>query len=158
MAVRLARIDDRLIHGQVVLGWVPHVRPDRIVVANDRVAASGWERRFYASCVPPEIKASFFSVEETTRRLQSDLFQHETLLILFESGRDVLTVVDGGVDLREVNVGGLHFRENAVELLPFVYLTEEERSALRELVKRGITLSAQDVPSNAACIINSLVV
>ena len=158
MAVKLARIDDRLIHGQVVLGWVPHVRPDRIVVTNDRVAASDWERRFYASCVPPDIKTSFFSTEEAARRLQSELFQHEDLLVLFESGRDVLALVKAGLVLKDVNVGGLHYREDSVELLPFVFLTEEERSFLRELVKRGVTLSAQDIPSNPARVINSLVV
>jgi mannose/fructose/N-acetylgalactosamine-specific phosphotransferase system component IIB len=158
MGVKLARIDDRLIHGQVVLGWVPYVRPDRIVVASDRVATSDWERRFYASCVPPEIKTSFFSLEETVRRLASDLFEAEGLLLLCESASDVLALVDAGTDLRDVNVGGLHYREGAIELLPFVFLTEDERRALRELVKRGVTLSAQDIPSNPARIINSLVV
>ena len=158
MPVKLARIDDRLIHGQVVLGWVPHVKPDRIVVANDRVAASDWERRFYTSCVPPDIKTSFFSMEETTRRLRSELFLNEDLLVLFESGLDVLSLVKSGIVLMEVNVGGLHYRENSVEILPFVFLTEPERSSLRELVKRGITLSAQDIPSNPARVINSLVV
>ncbi|HEX5133109.1 MAG TPA: PTS sugar transporter subunit IIB [Candidatus Krumholzibacteria bacterium] len=158
MPVKLARIDDRLIHGQVVLGWVPHVKPDRIVVANDRVASSDWERRFYTSCVPPDVKTSFFSAGETARRLRSELFLHENLLVLFESGRDVLAVLDAGVELREVNVGGLHYREESVELLPFIFLTEDERSSLRELVKRGITLSAQDIPANPARVINSLVV
>ena len=158
MPVKLARIDDRLIHGQVVLGWVPHVKPDRIVVANDRVATSEWERRFYASCVPPDIRTSFFSTEEAARRLQSELFLHEVLLVLFESARDVLALVKAGVVLNDVNVGGLHYRENSVELLPFVFLSEDERSFLRELVKRGVTLSAQDIPSNPARVINSLVV
>ena len=158
MPVKLARIDDRLIHGQVVLGWVPHIKPDRIVVANDRVAASDWERRFYTSCVPPDIRTSFFSAEEASRRLKSDLFLQEDLLVLFESGRDALALVDAGVAISEVNVGGLHYRENSVELLAFVFLTEAERSWLRELVKRGVTLSAQDIPSNPARVINSLVV
>lgn len=67
-------------------------------------------------------------------------------------------MIGGGVELKEVNVGGLHYREGSVELLPFVFLVHEERNALRELVKRGVTLSAQDVPSNPAKIINSLVV
>jgi mannose/fructose/N-acetylgalactosamine-specific phosphotransferase system component IIB len=158
MPIKLARIDDRLIHGQVVLGWVPYVRPDRIVVANDRVATSDWERRFYTSCVSADIKTSFVSVEEAARRLQSELFLEDDLLVLFESGRDVLALVRAGVALKHVNVGGLHYRENSVELLPFVFLTEEERAALRELVKCGVTLSAQDIPSNAARVINSLVV
>jgi mannose/fructose/N-acetylgalactosamine-specific phosphotransferase system component IIB len=158
MAVKLARIDDRLIHGQVILGWVPAVKPDRIVVANDRVAGSDWERKFYSSCVPPEVNVSFATVAEAARQISADLYQNEQLIVLLESAQDTLALIGGGVDLKDVNVGGLHYREGSVELLPFVFLVHEERNALRELVKRGVTLSAQDVPSNPAKIINSLVV
>lgn len=158
MPIKLARIDDRLIHGQVVLGWVPVVKPDRIVVACNRVAASDWERRFYASCVPPDARTSFFSVDEAAQQIVSEPFNREQLLVLFESAEDVWKLVNAGIELKEVNVGGLHYREGSVELLPFVFVTPEERSFLRELVKRGITLSAQDVPSNPARVINSLVV
>lgn len=158
MPVKLARIDDRLIHGQVVLGWVPVVKPDRIVVACDRVAASDWERRFYASCVPPEVRTSFLSVAEAAQQIASEPFVTEQLLVLIESAEDAWKLVEAGVALREVNVGGLHYREGSIELLSFVYVTPQEKSFLRELVKRGVALSAQDVPSNPARIINSLVV
>ena len=158
MPVKLARIDDRLIHGQVVLGWVPVVKPDRIVVACDRVAANNWERRFYASCVPPEIRTSFFSVAEAAQQIASELLAKEQLLVLVETAEDAWKLVLAGVTLTEVNVGGLHYREGSVELLPFVFVTPAERSFLRELVKRGVSLSAQDVPSNPARVINSLVV
>ncbi len=158
MAVKLARIDDRLIHGQVILGWVPSVKPDRIVVANDRVAGSDWERKFYSSCVPPEVNVSFATVAEAARQIGADLYQTEQLIVLLESAQDTLALIGGGVELKEVNVGGLHYREGSVELLPFVFLVHEERNALRELVKRGVTLWAQDVPSNPAKNINSLVV
>jgi len=158
MPIKLARIDDRLIHGQVVLGWVPAVKPDRIIVANDRVANSDWERKFYSSCVPPEIRVSFSTLEETARQVNGDLFKGEGLLLLVESARDALALHRAGVAMKDVNVGGLHYHEGSVELLPFVFLTEEERASLRELVKRGVTLCAQDVPSNPARVINSLVV
>ncbi len=158
MPVKLARIDDRLIHGQVILGWVPAVKPDRIVVANDRVAGSDWERKFYSSCVPPEVNVSFATVADAARQISADLFKTEQLIVLLESAQDTLAFISGGIELKEVNVGGLHYREGSVELLPFVFLVHEERNALRELVKRGVTLSAQDVPSNPAKIINSLVV
>jgi mannose/fructose/N-acetylgalactosamine-specific phosphotransferase system component IIB len=158
MPVKLVRIDDRLIHGQVVLGWVPAVKPDRMVVANDRVASSDWERKFYSSCVPPEVRVSFFTVAETARQIAGDLFKGEGLLVLVETAADALALATAGTVFTEVNVGGLHFREGSVELLPFVFLTEEERTALRELVKRGVTLTAQDVPSNPGRVINSLVV
>lgn len=158
MAVKLARIDDRLIHGQVILGWVPAVKPDRIVVANDRVAGSDWERKFYSSCVPPEVNVSFATVAEAARQIGADLYKTEQLIVLLESAQDTLALIAGGIDIKEVNVGGLHYREGSVELLPFVFLVHEERNALRELVKRGVTLWAQDVPSNPARNINSLVV
>jgi mannose/fructose/N-acetylgalactosamine-specific phosphotransferase system component IIB len=158
MPVKLARIDDRLIHGQVILGWVPAVKPDRIVVANDRVAGSDWERKFYSSCVPPEVNVSFASVAEAARQIAGDLYQNEQIIVLLESAQDTLRFLGAGIELKDVNVGGLHYREGSVELLPFVFLVHEERNALRELVKRGVTLFAQDVPSNPAKIINSLVV
>jgi mannose/fructose/N-acetylgalactosamine-specific phosphotransferase system component IIB len=158
MPVKLARIDDRLIHGQVVLGWVPVVKPDRVLVACDRVAANDWERRFYASCVPADLRTSFFSVAEAAQQVAAEPYRDEHLLVLLESAVDALAFVAAGVALTEVNVGGLHYREGAVELLPFVFVTADDRAALRELVKRGVSLSAQDVPSNAPRVINSLVV
>jgi mannose/fructose/N-acetylgalactosamine-specific phosphotransferase system component IIB len=158
MPIKLARIDDRLIHGQVVLGWVPVVKPDRIVVACDRVATSDWERRFYASCVPTEVRTSFLSVDDAARRVVSEPLAGEQLLVLLESAEDAWKLVAAGIALQEINVGGLHFREGSIELLPFVFVTPQERAFLRELVKRGVSLSAQDVPSNPPRVINSLVV
>jgi mannose/fructose/N-acetylgalactosamine-specific phosphotransferase system component IIB len=158
MPLSLVRIDDRLIHGQVVLGWAKALKPDRIVVANNRVAASGWERKFYTSSVPSHVKVSFLDLDETARQLLNNLFASESVLLLFETVQDLYAVVEKGVTFDKVNVGGLHFREGAVELLPFVFLTDDDRTCLRELVKRGVTLTAQDIPGNEARVINSLVV
>lgn len=158
MPLSLVRIDDRLIHGQVVLGWAKAIKPDRIVVASDRVAASGWERRFYSSSVPSHIKVSFLDLDETARQLLNNLFADESVLLLFESVQDLYEVVGKGVQFQKINVGGLHYRDGAAELLPFVFLTDDDRSCLRELVKQGATLTAQDIPGNEARIINSLVV
>jgi len=158
MPLCLVRIDDRLIHGQVVLGWARALKPDRIVVANDRVAANTWERKFYTSSVPSQIKVSFFDLEETARQLLNNLFKNELVMILFESVRDVHTVVEKGVTFNDINVGGLHYREGATELLPYVFVTDEDRSFLRELVKKRVTLTAQDIPGNSPQVINSLVV
>lgn len=158
MPLSLVRIDDRLIHGQVVLGWSRVLKPDRIVVVNDHVAANQWQRRVYTASVPTQIRVSFLTIDETAVELLNNLFKSEKVLMLFESVRDVHALVGMGVELDEVNVGGLHYREGAEELLPFVYLTAEDRAYLRELVKSGVTLKAQDIPGNEATVINSLVV
>lgn len=158
MPLSLVRIDDRLIHGQVVLGWSRALKPDRIVVANDRIANAGWERKFLTASVPPHIKVSFLTIEETTVELLNNLFMNEAVLMLFESVKDVYALVKKGVRLEQVNIGGLHYRQGAEELLPYVFVTEEDRRLLRELVKSGVTLLAQDIPGNAATVINSMVV
>jgi len=134
------------------------LKTDRIVVPYDRIAKNTWERKFYTSSVPTHIKVSFFELEETARQLLNNLFKNETVMMLFESVQDVLTVVDKGVSLDEVNVGGLHYREGAHELLPYVFLTDEDKASCRELVKKSVTLLAQDIPGNDPHNINSLVV
>lgn len=158
MPLSLVRIDDRLIHGQVVLGWSRTLKPDRIVVGNDRIARNSWERKFYTASVPPHIKVSFLTIDETTVELLNNLFKNESVLLLFEGVRDVYTLVQKGVRLDKVNIGGLHYRSGAEELLPYVFLTDGDKELLRELVKSGITLLAQDIPGNSATVINSMVV
>ena len=90
--------------------------------------------------------------------LLNNLFTDEAVLMLFESVKDVHTTVQKGVQLEEINIGGLHYRQGAEELLPFVFLTEEDKILLRDLVKSGITLLAQDIPGNSPVVINSMVV
>jgi mannose/fructose/N-acetylgalactosamine-specific phosphotransferase system component IIB len=158
MPLSLIRIDDRLIHGQVVLGWSRVLRPDRIVVANNRIAKNAWERKFYTASVPPHIKVSFLTLDETAVELLNNLYRNESVLMLFESVEDLFALIQKGIRLDEINIGGLHHRQGAQELLPYVFLTEEDRRLLRELVKRGIRLLAQDVPGGEAKVINSLIV
>ncbi|UCG53122.1 MAG: PTS sugar transporter subunit IIB [Candidatus Latescibacterota bacterium] len=158
MPLCLVRIDDRMIHGQVVLGWARVLKPDRIVLVNDRIAGSSWERKFYTASVPSQMKVSFLNVDETTPEHLDDLFKNESVLMLFESVVDVHKIIEKGVQIDEINIGGLHFRPGAEEILPYVFLTDEDKRLLRELVKKGITLTAQDIPGNAPTNINAVVV
>lgn len=158
MPLCLVRIDDRLIHGQIVLGWARLMKPDRIVVSNNRVAKNNWERKFYTSSVPSHIKVSFLTLEETARELLNNLYKNESVMILFETTKDAYLVVEKGVRFEEINIGGLHHRNGANEVLPYVFLTQEDTNLLRELVKQKIRLYAQDIPGNQPTILNPLVV
>ncbi len=157
MSLSLIRIDDRLIHGQVVLGWARVLKPDRIVVANDRVAKNDWERRLYSASVPPHLQASFLTLEETAARIRSDGFGDDAVLLLFESVADAHGVVEAGVHFDEINVGGLHYHDGASELLPFVYVSEDDRRLLKDLAEKGVKLIAQDIPGNPAINLTPLV-
>ncbi len=128
MPVSLVRIDDRLIHGQVVLGWARVLKADRIVVANDRVAANEWERRLYAASVPPHLAVSFSAVEP----LDSAASEGQSVILLFESVADLHNAVRGRAPgSRKSTSGGLHYQEGASEILPFVYLSDDDRAALK---------------------------
>ncbi len=156
--ILLLRIDDRLIHAQVVIGWGTALQPDRIVVADDRVAGSELERSLYMAAPPPEIKVSILSIEETVKQLAGGVFDKEKIFLLVSHPESILRLMDLGLEVDAVNVGGLHYAEGKEKVLDDVYLDAAERNALRELVKRGITLEARSLPDSEAVILNSKVV
>lgn len=157
MPVVLVRIDDRLIHGQVVLGWARILKPQRIVVANDRVATSEWERKLYTASVPPPLAVSFLTIEQTAVEMLGGGFADETAVLLFESVLDIHRVAAAGVRFSEINVGGLHYRGGTRAVLPFVYLSEDDRRLLRELIEQGVKFVARDIPGNPAIDLNPLI-
>ena len=146
MPIILARVDDRLIHGQVTVGWSQQLHPDRIVLANNAVAADSWQSRVYASSVPPEIKVSILSIAETVSQLAKEAFQRERIILLTGSPGEMAELARLGAPLAEVNIGGLHFTVGRKEMLPFVYVDRQDLMALGRLLAQGIELFAQQVP------------
>ncbi len=146
MPVILARIDDRLIHGQVTVGWSRQLRPDRIILANNAIAADAWQSRVYASTVPPEIKVSILPVARTAAELADPANLDERILLLTGSAEEMNELVHIGAPVATVNVGGLHFSAGKKEMLPFVFVDESDLRAFTRLLDMGTTLSAQQVP------------
>ncbi len=146
MPVVLARIDDRLIHGQVTVGWSEKLRPDRIILANNAIAADSWQTRVYSSTVPPDIKVSILPVSKAASSLADLSHINERVLLLTGSPEEMAELVRIGVPIEEVNVGGLHFSAGKKEMLPFVYVDRQDLKALSRLLEMGATLSAQQVP------------
>jgi PTS system mannose-specific IIB component/fructoselysine and glucoselysine-specific PTS system IIB component len=144
----LCRVDDRLIHGQVVLGWGGPLDVDFIVLVDDQIAASDWEQELYRMAVPSEMEVRFATVADASARLGDWAAERARGLLL--TG-DVATMAalyraDGAV-VRRVNLGGLHHRPGRTERLPYIYLTDEEYRQLRALADEGAEISAQSVPS-----------
>ncbi|HEX2187775.1 MAG TPA: PTS sugar transporter subunit IIB [Longimicrobiaceae bacterium] len=150
MPIVLFRVDERLIHGQVVVGWGGPLHADRIVVVDDQIAASPWEQELYCLGVPPEIEASFVGVDEARRLFQVWRGEPRRVVVLV---RDVATVsrLAEGALLRgeEVNLGGIHHAVGRDRVLPYLFLSPAERGALRELADGGgVRLSARDLPGS----------
>lgn len=146
MPVILARIDDRLIHGQVTVGWSRQLRPDRIILASNAIAADTWQSRVYASSVPPEIKVSILPVARAAAELADPDNVDERILVLTGSAEEMNELVHIGAPVSSVNVGGLHFSAGKREMLPFVFVDQPDLRAFHRLLDSGATLSAQQVP------------
>jgi mannose/fructose/N-acetylgalactosamine-specific phosphotransferase system component IIB len=148
VGVELYRIDDRLIHGQVVVGWGQPLDLGFIVLVDDEVAASDWEQELYRMGVPPGMDVFFESVDGAAAshaRYQDDA---RPGIVLTGDIATMTRLVDqtNGV-IRAVNVGGIHHRAGRSQRLRYVFLTPDEERQLRELARRGVTVTAQDVPA-----------
>jgi mannose/fructose/N-acetylgalactosamine-specific phosphotransferase system component IIB len=150
MSLVLTRIDDRLIHGQVVVGWAQVLRAQRIIVVDDAVSTSAWEQELYTLGVPPGLAVEYVPVDRAAEAFAEWLGDEPRTIVLL---RDVATLVrlcERTPTLKRVNVGGLHDQTGREQRLAYVYLSDEEASQLRHLTEQGIQVTAQDVPTARA--------
>jgi mannose/fructose/N-acetylgalactosamine-specific phosphotransferase system component IIB len=150
MGIHLYRIDDRLIHGQVVVGWGQPLNVRFLVLVDDLVASSDWEKDLYRMAVPPEMEIRFADVDAAIRdhaRYASD--PRPGILITGEI-ESMLRLVRGVKAIGSVNLGGIHYRAGRDEKLRYVFLTPDEEEQLRALEASGVEVTAQDVPSARA--------
>lgn len=147
MSIALYRIDDRLIHGQVVVGWGKPLNARFIVLVDDVVRASAWEQELYRMGVPADIEVVFASTAEAAERLPE--WERDPRVGILVSGNieTLAALSDNGHRVRRVNVGGLHHRPGRSERLRYVYLSDAEAAQLRALAAQGVEVTAQDVPT-----------
>jgi mannose/fructose/N-acetylgalactosamine-specific phosphotransferase system component IIB len=147
VAIELFRIDDRLIHGQVVVGWGQPLELAFIVLVDDEVATSEWEQELYRMGVPPEMDVRFDTVDSAAVHL--DEYQHDPrpgALLTGDIGT-MARLADVTGKITQINLGGIHHKAGRVQRLRYVFLTPDEEQALRRLAARGVCVTAQDVPA-----------
>ncbi|HEX9283296.1 MAG TPA: PTS sugar transporter subunit IIB [Gemmatimonadales bacterium] len=147
MSIALYRIDDRLIHGQVVVGWGKPLNVGFIVLVDDTVRASAWEQDLYRMGVPPEIEVVFASTAEAAERLPEWERDPRVGILIAGDIDTVLALSANSHRVSRVNVGGIHHRPGRSERLRYVYLSDDEAAKLKALAAQGVEVSAQDVPT-----------
>jgi D-glucosaminate PTS system EIIB component len=145
VSILLYRIDDRLIHGQVVVGWGQPLGIRFIVLVDDEVAGSEWEQELYRMAVPPEVELYFNSVREAVSALPQYRADPRPGILVTGTIGAMRQLVDAG-GVTQVNVGGLHFRAGRAQRLRYVFLAPNEEQELSEIQTRGAVVTAQDVP------------
>jgi mannose/fructose/N-acetylgalactosamine-specific phosphotransferase system component IIB len=147
MTIALFRVDDRLIHGQVVVGWGEPLHVDFIVLVDDTVRASEWEQDLYRMGVPPHIEVVFASTVEAAERIPEWEADPRVGILLVGDIDTIAALCANNHRVRQVNIGGIHHQPGRSERLRYVYLTDAEAAKLRQLAAKGIEITAQDVPT-----------
>jgi len=145
--IELHRVDDRLIHGQVVVGWGQPLNVGLIALVDDAIAASDWEQELYRVALPPEIEVKFASVERAARDWAGWSADPRPAILLTASIETMARLAGLVPGIRAVNLGGVHQEAGRTERLRYLFLTPAEEKTLAALAARGIEVTARDIPT-----------
>jgi mannose/fructose/N-acetylgalactosamine-specific phosphotransferase system component IIB len=152
----LHRVDDRLIHGQVVIAYGHRLQPKRIWVVDDAAAASDWERSLLLSAAPG-VEVRVVTVVEAAASYATESGAPGCAFLLLRDLSAALALVEAGALVPSLNLGGLHYAPGKSKVNEYIYLDERDRSAARALLERGIALEVQDVPATRAQPLRALI-
>ncbi len=148
MNIGLARIDDRLIHGQVATRWTKETNVTRIIVVSDEVAADTVRKTLLTQVAPPGVTAHVVDVAKMIRVWNNPKYAGDRVMLLFTNPTDVERVVEGGVDIKSVNIGGMAFRQGKTQVNNAISVDEKDIEAFKKLNERGIELEARKVSTD----------
>jgi mannose/fructose/N-acetylgalactosamine-specific phosphotransferase system component IIB len=159
LTVRIAfvRVDDRLIHGQVVLGWVRMVGATRIVVADDAVAKDEMQKTLMQFAAPPGVETTIIPVDEAGAALAHDGFPGDTVMVLVRGPRELVRLMAAGVPVTKVNVGNVRAAPGRERLTKEVAADRDDLSAWQALDAAGVALEAVWIPGGGVTDFNRVV-
>lgn len=142
------RVDDRLIHGQVVVGWGTGLDVNRLVLANDRIAANASEREFYRQIIPESMCGAVESLSEALQDARNRGGEDCRCMVVVGSVEDAQRWIQAGKFPDAVVLGGIHAREDRKRLLDYIYLSDQEISTLQTIEKKGVKIICRDLPTS----------
>lgn len=148
MVIGLARIDDRLIHGQVATRWTKETNVSRIIVVSDEVAADTVRKTLLTQVAPPGVTAHVVDVAKMIRVYNNPKYARERVMLLFTNPTDVERVVEGGVNITSVNIGGMAYRQGKTQVNNAVSVDSNDIDAFNKLNARGIELEVRKVSND----------
>lgn len=150
MEIRLARIDSRLLHGQVATVWTKSVNPNRILVVSDAVAQDALRKMLIVQAAPPGVKANVITVDKMIEIYQNPLFDGVKPLILTDTPQNMARLVAGGMDFQAtgVDIGSLAYSAGMIMVTNAIAVGPAEAVALYEIQAAGVKIFAQKVPTD----------
>lgn len=148
MAIVLLRIDDRLVHGQIIESWLPFLGVDLVTVVSDAAAGDAVQSALMKMAMPPAVELIVLKLSGAAAALSAPRLAARRVLALVPGPAEALSLLEGGVLVDRVNVGGLHFTVGKVQLGRALFLDEKDKAALRAIAARGVRLEGRPLPSD----------
>ncbi|MBU3217047.1 mannose/fructose/sorbose PTS transporter subunit IIA [Clostridium estertheticum] len=146
----LARIDSRLLHGQIATAWSKDVLPTRIIVVSDAVAKDELRSKLITQAAPPGVKAHVVPVSQMIKLAKNDKqFGGQRALLLFENPQDVLRAVEGGVPLKTINIGSMAHAIGKVQPNKVLAFNQDDIDTFKKLKQAGLTFDVRKVPNDS---------
>ena len=146
----LARIDSRLLHGQVATAWSKSVQPTRIIVVSDNVAKDELRKKLIVQAAPPSIKANVIPVKKLIEIAKDPRFGATKALLLFENPEDALRAIEGGADIKELNIGSMAHSVGKVVVNKVLSMNQEDVDTFEKLKAKGVKFDVRKVPSDSS--------
>ncbi|CAI3325036.1 mannose/fructose/sorbose PTS transporter subunit IIA [Enterococcus cecorum] len=144
----LARIDSRLLHGQVATAWTKAVQPTRIIVVSDAVSKDELRKKLIEQAAPPGVKANVIPIAKMIEVAKDPRFGNTKALLLFENPQDVVRAIEGGVDIKEVNVGSMAHSVGKVLVNKVLSMDAKDVEAFETMKKAGVKFDVRKVPND----------
>lgn len=149
MDIRLSRIDDRLIHGQVATVWAKEAGAERIIVVSKEVDDDQIRKTLVKQAAPPGIKVNIVNVEKAVKVYNNPKYDGETVFYLFTNPTEVLEMVEAGVPIKSINIGGMQFKTGRTQVTKAVSVDANDAAAFRKLESLGVELDLRVVATDA---------
>lgn len=146
----LARIDSRLLHGQVATGWTKATKPDRIIVVSDQVAHDKLRKQMITQAAPTGVHANTVPIQKMIEVAKDPRFGGQRIMLLFENPEDALKTIAGGVPLKELNLGSMAYRDGKVNVNQVLAMDQADIDTFKKLQQLGVKFDVRKVPSSAA--------
>ena len=141
------RIDNRLVHGQVIETWLPYTKARTIIVVNDDLAADPLRQEIVKLAIPQEVDIIFSSIEDSLFYVKKRLNRlEESLFILFAACEDARLAYEKGLDFDSLNLGNLHYGPGKKQVCAHIALSQEDISCLKFFTRKGVKLDFRCVP------------
>lgn len=142
------RIDNRLVHGQIIEAWLPFTGASNIVVANDELAADDLRQQIMSIAIPMGITIAFVEVEKTAGYLRSKRLIGADALVLLAGCTDACRAYHSGLVFTCLNLGNMHYGPGKKQVCQHIALSKEDERCLETLSKQGVALDYRCIPSD----------